>query len=54
MTAYNLMGTISEAGRGELLRGPVAHWVETLTGFVLELGFDTLVFCPELDDTADG
>jgi alkanesulfonate monooxygenase SsuD/methylene tetrahydromethanopterin reductase-like flavin-dependent oxidoreductase (luciferase family) len=43
---YNLMGEITEAPSGELLQGPVEHWVETLTGFALELGFDTFIFWP--------
>jgi alkanesulfonate monooxygenase SsuD/methylene tetrahydromethanopterin reductase-like flavin-dependent oxidoreductase (luciferase family) len=44
--AYNLMGEITAAGSGEGLHGPVSKWVETLTGFALELGFDTFVFWP--------
>ncbi len=34
------------------LAGPASHWVATLTSFVLELGFDTLVFWPSGDDQA--
>jgi alkanesulfonate monooxygenase SsuD/methylene tetrahydromethanopterin reductase-like flavin-dependent oxidoreductase (luciferase family) len=44
--AYNVMGEITDGGGSERLQGPVEHWVETLTGFVLELGFDTFVFWP--------
>jgi alkanesulfonate monooxygenase SsuD/methylene tetrahydromethanopterin reductase-like flavin-dependent oxidoreductase (luciferase family) len=47
--AYNLMGTIADGAEGELLQGPVERWVETLTGFALELGFDTFVFWPGED-----
>jgi hypothetical protein len=47
--AYNLMGEITAAGGNELLTGPVSHWVETLTDFALELGFDTFVFWPAGD-----
>jgi alkanesulfonate monooxygenase SsuD/methylene tetrahydromethanopterin reductase-like flavin-dependent oxidoreductase (luciferase family) len=47
--AYNLMGEITAAGSTEALRGPVSHWVETLTGFALELGFDTFVFWPAVE-----
>jgi hypothetical protein len=43
---YNLMGEITEAAGAELFQGPVEHWVETLTGFALELGFDTFIFWP--------
>ena len=45
--AYNLMGEIGDGDR--LLEGLVAQWVETLTQFVLELGFDTLIFWPRGD-----
>ena len=43
--AYNVMGDITAAST-EPLRGPASQWVETLTGFALELGFDTFVFRP--------
>ncbi len=43
---YNLPGEITDAPTGELLQGPVEHWVETLTGFALGLGFDTFIFWP--------
>ena len=45
--AYNLMGEIGDGGG--ILEGPVAHWIDTLTQFVLELGFDTLIFWPRGD-----
>ncbi|MFD4319127.1 LLM class flavin-dependent oxidoreductase [Streptomyces sp. NPDC058548] len=43
---YNVMGEIgrSDAGRG--LVGDVRHWVDTLTEWAVELGFDTFVFWP--------
>jgi alkanesulfonate monooxygenase SsuD/methylene tetrahydromethanopterin reductase-like flavin-dependent oxidoreductase (luciferase family) len=43
---YNLIGEITETPGAELLQGPVEQWVETLTGFALELGFDTFIFWP--------
>ena len=44
---YNLTGGSITDGRVEgLLEGPPEHWIETLTGFASELGFDTLVFWP--------
>jgi alkanesulfonate monooxygenase SsuD/methylene tetrahydromethanopterin reductase-like flavin-dependent oxidoreductase (luciferase family) len=50
--AYNLMGLITAARSSEPLRGPVSQWVETLTGFALELGFDTFVFWPSAQPVA--
>jgi alkanesulfonate monooxygenase SsuD/methylene tetrahydromethanopterin reductase-like flavin-dependent oxidoreductase (luciferase family) len=44
---YNLMGTITEGPVRGLLQGPVAHWVETLTRFTVELGLDTFIFWPD-------
>jgi len=46
---YTLMGTITEGPARGLLQGPVAHWVETLTRFTVELGLDTFIFWPEGD-----
>jgi alkanesulfonate monooxygenase SsuD/methylene tetrahydromethanopterin reductase-like flavin-dependent oxidoreductase (luciferase family) len=43
---YNLVGRIVDGSVEGLLHGPPEHWVETLTGFALELGFDTFVFWP--------
>jgi alkanesulfonate monooxygenase SsuD/methylene tetrahydromethanopterin reductase-like flavin-dependent oxidoreductase (luciferase family) len=45
----NIGGTIADGPTGELLHGSPAHWIETLTGFVLELGFDTFVLWPDGD-----
>jgi hypothetical protein len=46
---YNVPGKITATPSGELLQGPVEHWIETLTGFALELGFDTFIFWPSGD-----
>jgi alkanesulfonate monooxygenase SsuD/methylene tetrahydromethanopterin reductase-like flavin-dependent oxidoreductase (luciferase family) len=46
---YNLPGEITDAPAAELLKGPVEHWVEALTGFAIELGFDTFIFWPGHD-----
>jgi alkanesulfonate monooxygenase SsuD/methylene tetrahydromethanopterin reductase-like flavin-dependent oxidoreductase (luciferase family) len=43
---YNISGTIVEGPTQGLLQGPPEHWIETLTGFAEELGFDTLIFWP--------
>lgn len=32
-----------------LLEGPPSHWIEELTRFVTDLGFDTFVFWPGED-----
>jgi alkanesulfonate monooxygenase SsuD/methylene tetrahydromethanopterin reductase-like flavin-dependent oxidoreductase (luciferase family) len=46
---YNVGGTIAAGPTRGLLDGPPAHWIETLTGFTRELGFDTFVFWPAED-----
>jgi alkanesulfonate monooxygenase SsuD/methylene tetrahydromethanopterin reductase-like flavin-dependent oxidoreductase (luciferase family) len=46
---YNLMGEIADGPTRSILQGPIAHWVETLTHFALDLGFDTFVFWPSGD-----
>jgi alkanesulfonate monooxygenase SsuD/methylene tetrahydromethanopterin reductase-like flavin-dependent oxidoreductase (luciferase family) len=46
---YNLPGEITDGPTRGLLQGPVAHWVENLTHFALDLGFDTFVFWPGTD-----
>jgi alkanesulfonate monooxygenase SsuD/methylene tetrahydromethanopterin reductase-like flavin-dependent oxidoreductase (luciferase family) len=43
----NVGGKIVDGATRELLKGPPEHWIETLTGFALELGFDTFVFWPD-------
>jgi alkanesulfonate monooxygenase SsuD/methylene tetrahydromethanopterin reductase-like flavin-dependent oxidoreductase (luciferase family) len=49
---YNLNGQIVDGPTTGVLQGPPEHWVESLTSFALELGFDTLVFWPEEDPLA--
>lgn len=44
--AYNVSGTIADGPTTGLLQGPPEHWVETLSGFARELGFDTFIFWP--------
>jgi alkanesulfonate monooxygenase SsuD/methylene tetrahydromethanopterin reductase-like flavin-dependent oxidoreductase (luciferase family) len=46
---YNVRGEITDGAATELLHGSPDHWVETLTGFAVELGFDTFVFWPGSD-----
>jgi alkanesulfonate monooxygenase SsuD/methylene tetrahydromethanopterin reductase-like flavin-dependent oxidoreductase (luciferase family) len=47
---YNLTGgAITDAPAAGLLDGPPEHWVETLSGFATDLGFDTFVFWPGRD-----
>jgi alkanesulfonate monooxygenase SsuD/methylene tetrahydromethanopterin reductase-like flavin-dependent oxidoreductase (luciferase family) len=46
---YNLMGEITDGPVRALLQGPAAHWVEELTRFVVELGFDTFTFWAQED-----
>jgi alkanesulfonate monooxygenase SsuD/methylene tetrahydromethanopterin reductase-like flavin-dependent oxidoreductase (luciferase family) len=43
---YNVSGTIVDGPVRGLLDGPPEHWVETLTEFATELGFDTFIFWP--------
>jgi alkanesulfonate monooxygenase SsuD/methylene tetrahydromethanopterin reductase-like flavin-dependent oxidoreductase (luciferase family) len=43
---YNVGGRIVDGPTNGLLDGPVEHWIETLTGFARELGFDTFIFWP--------
>ena len=38
------MGQITEVPTTGRLNGPPSHWIEELTGFAVELGFDTFVF----------
>jgi alkanesulfonate monooxygenase SsuD/methylene tetrahydromethanopterin reductase-like flavin-dependent oxidoreductase (luciferase family) len=44
---YNVVGAID--GDGDGLRGTAAEWVEWLTSFAVDLGFDTLIFWPQGD-----
>jgi alkanesulfonate monooxygenase SsuD/methylene tetrahydromethanopterin reductase-like flavin-dependent oxidoreductase (luciferase family) len=43
---YNVGGTITDGPARGLLDGPPEHWVEVLSGFASELGFDTFTFWP--------
>jgi alkanesulfonate monooxygenase SsuD/methylene tetrahydromethanopterin reductase-like flavin-dependent oxidoreductase (luciferase family) len=46
---YNVAGMIRGGPVQERLNGSPDHWIETLTGFVLQLGIDDFVFRPEND-----
>jgi alkanesulfonate monooxygenase SsuD/methylene tetrahydromethanopterin reductase-like flavin-dependent oxidoreductase (luciferase family) len=47
---YNVVGEITDDGEeGDGLRGTAAQWGEWLTSFVVDLGFDTLIFWPQGD-----
>lgn len=43
---YNVGGAITDGAASDLLQGPAAHWIETLTSFILDLGFDSIAFWP--------
>ncbi len=45
----NVSGLIVDGGVEEPLHGPLEHWIEMLTSFVRDLGFDTIVFWPTED-----
>lgn len=48
----NVHGTIDDgAGDGELLEGPAERWVETLTGWTLDLGIDAFILWPTGEGT---
>jgi alkanesulfonate monooxygenase SsuD/methylene tetrahydromethanopterin reductase-like flavin-dependent oxidoreductase (luciferase family) len=49
---YNVGGTIADGEAGGLLQGRPGHWIEALTGFAEELGFDTFVFWPDEEPLA--
>jgi alkanesulfonate monooxygenase SsuD/methylene tetrahydromethanopterin reductase-like flavin-dependent oxidoreductase (luciferase family) len=44
----NISGRIGAEGDGPL-EGPASQWVETLTGFALDLGMDTFIYWPQED-----
>jgi hypothetical protein len=46
---YNVGGVIADGPVRGTLQGPPERWIETLSGFATELGFDTFVFWPEAD-----
>ena len=43
---FNVSGKIVDGDVSELLVGPPEHWIETLSGFASDLGFDTFLFWP--------
>ncbi|MEO3816031.1 LLM class flavin-dependent oxidoreductase [Plantactinospora sp. B24E8] len=43
---YNVIGAIGEYRGGQGLVGPTGLWIDTLTRWAVELGFDTFVFWP--------
>jgi alkanesulfonate monooxygenase SsuD/methylene tetrahydromethanopterin reductase-like flavin-dependent oxidoreductase (luciferase family) len=43
---YNVVGAIGAARRGPGLTGDVETWVETLSDWAVDLGFDTFIFWP--------
>jgi alkanesulfonate monooxygenase SsuD/methylene tetrahydromethanopterin reductase-like flavin-dependent oxidoreductase (luciferase family) len=49
---YNVSGTITDGATTGLLDGPSDHWIETLTTFARDLGFDTFIFWPSGDHVA--
>ena len=47
---YNVVGEIANGAEdGDGLRGTAAQWIEWLTSFAVELGFDTVIFWPHGD-----
>ncbi|MFF0450283.1 LLM class flavin-dependent oxidoreductase [Streptomyces sp. NPDC004609] len=46
---YNVIGVIGEHRDGPGLVGDARQWVDTLTEWTVELGFDTFVFWPATD-----
>jgi len=49
---YNVLGAIGRYRGGQGLLGDVRMWTDTLTDWVLELGFDTFIFWPLTDHRA--
>jgi len=49
---YNVSGEIADGPVQGLLQGPPEHWIETLSGFAADLGFDTFIFWPGGDHVA--
>jgi alkanesulfonate monooxygenase SsuD/methylene tetrahydromethanopterin reductase-like flavin-dependent oxidoreductase (luciferase family) len=49
---YNVSGSIVDGPVRGLLQGPPEHWIETLSGFASDLGFDTFIFWPGDDHVA--
>src|SRR5205807_10229687 len=49
---YNVIGAIGSSHGGRGLVGDVPLWIDTLTRWAVELGFDTFVFWPKTDPPA--
>jgi alkanesulfonate monooxygenase SsuD/methylene tetrahydromethanopterin reductase-like flavin-dependent oxidoreductase (luciferase family) len=47
---YNVHGLVVDAPADGLVVGPPDYWIEQLTVFALDLGFDTFVFWPTEDN----
>lgn len=47
--AYNLMGLVGDRAGGQGLVGPVDHWVDEITRYVVDLGMDTFLYWPAED-----
>ena len=43
---------LTDGATSGLLKGPPEHWIESLSGFAHELGFDTFVFWPDEEPLA--
>jgi alkanesulfonate monooxygenase SsuD/methylene tetrahydromethanopterin reductase-like flavin-dependent oxidoreductase (luciferase family) len=46
---YNVIGVIGNSGDAPGLVGDVRRWVDTLTEWAVDLGFDTFIFWPATD-----
>ena len=44
---YNVVGAIGSGSDGPGLNGDVDAWIEALTRYTIELGFDTFIFWPQ-------
>jgi alkanesulfonate monooxygenase SsuD/methylene tetrahydromethanopterin reductase-like flavin-dependent oxidoreductase (luciferase family) len=49
---YNVIGTIGRQPHGPGITGDPERWADTLSGWVMDLGFDTFVFWPVADARA--
>jgi alkanesulfonate monooxygenase SsuD/methylene tetrahydromethanopterin reductase-like flavin-dependent oxidoreductase (luciferase family) len=49
---YNVVGSIGPQRRGPGLTGDVKAWIDTLTDWAVDLGFDTFIFWPMTDAMA--
>ncbi|HEY0474755.1 MAG TPA: LLM class flavin-dependent oxidoreductase, partial [Kribbella sp.] len=46
---YNVLGSIGDHRGGRGLVGSVQTWIDSLTAWTVELGFDTFIFWPITD-----